>query len=140
MAGSQITEKWITHGAVCSPEIIRLELELQPQRIEWFKANVPCGWARGDPPPAEGRLKETRQSLIDVRHRLIAHSLEGEIDMPCYDEVREALRVATQIAEHASLIVLGHTSGLDSSPAASVRSSDNFWDFFERGLVSAHRD
>jgi hypothetical protein len=136
-----VSENWIMHGkAVCAPEIISLELKNQPKRIEWFKSNVPCGWARGDPPPADGKLKETRGSLKDIRDKLIAHSLEGEIDMPCYDEVREALRVATQIAEKASLIFLGHTSGLDASLVGSVRSSDKLWDLFERGLVSAHQD
>lgn len=133
-----VSEEWIRRGSDVLPEIIRIELEEQPRRIEWFKANVPCGWGRGYAPPSEGNLKETRDSLREVRDTWIAHSLDREIDRPSYDKIREALRVASEIAEQASLIFLGHTSGLDADPTDSVRLFDQVWELFERGLVSSH--
>lgn len=136
-----VTDGWLSHGKPdLLPLILQCERERQPERIQWFQDNVPLGWAKGDARPLAGNLLETREWLRHIRDRMIAHSLDGAFDRPTVNQVRAALVTASEIAQKASLIFLGHTSGLDLNLHTKVRAYDDYWHWFESGLRVAYSD
>lgn len=109
-------------------------------RISWFIDHVPAGWGRGYSPPEKGDLSRLRSALRDVRNRHLAHSVAGRFDAPLVDDIRAAVALTVEIAQVASLIFLGHTSGLEVDERENVARNDEFWHYFECGLVSAFAD
>ncbi len=132
------SEAWISHDKQMLPTILHFERSEQPKRIQWFNDRVPLGWGRGYSGADVADLARTRNSLRQIRDKVIAHSSGSGFDAPSIDQVRDALTVTCEIGQRASLIFLGHTSGLDTELFERVRAYDDFWHFFERGLTSAH--
>jgi hypothetical protein len=132
------TDEWIAGGVVEPTDfVINFERVRQPKSIDWFKENVPLGWGKNMSRPTNNSLVESRENLREVRNR-IAHSLRGDFDRPTIDQIREAVALAVKISQEASLIFLGHTSGLETDLTDRKRKLDDVWHYFESGFVSAH--
>ncbi len=136
-----VSEQWIRRDAPNIPEmILDFELSEQPERINWFKRTVPMGWGKSDFGPENRDLENARKSLLTIRHKVIAHSVDGTFDGPTIDQIRDALAISTKVAMQGSLIFLGHTSVLDSDLDQKTRTNDDVWLYFEAGLVDAHNE
>lgn len=134
-----VTKEWLAGGQVAlDADVIVSELENQPKRIEWFNSVVPLDWGPHQFPPADDTLLVSRNKLKVIRDKVIAHTDKGVFTPPTIGQIRAALIVATEVAKIASLIFLGHTSDLDKDLTDRKRMLDEFWHYFERGVVATH--
>ncbi|MDZ4841181.1 MAG: hypothetical protein SH859_03415 [Hyphomicrobium aestuarii] len=130
-----ISDEWLASGILpTSSQLLVVERERQPQRLRWFNQRVPMGWSKSDQAPEVFDLKLSRQKLRELRNTSIAHPLESLIDAPTYDDIRDAVDLSRQVARAASLLFLGHASGLDGEMNKRREVVEDFWNVFERGL------
>jgi hypothetical protein len=132
---------WSKQKGETLPEgLLEFERTEQVNRISWFGDHVPSGWGRGYAQPEKGDLAKLRPALREIRNSYLAHSVAGDFDRPTINQVRAAVELTVGIAKVASLIFLGHTSALETDSRQNISKYDEFWHFFERGLVSAFED
>ena len=129
---------WVARRTGTGSPLLEAERFAQQARIAWFRANVPCGWDRGDQRPAEGRLAESRDALREFRNFVVAHSTLDPYHVPTGEEIADAISIARDVALSASLIFLGHTSGLMDGVETSTGAED-VWHYLQLGIVSAHQ-
>lgn len=133
------SDHWVGKQETVLSFVPEYERQQQPKRIAKFKSLVPCGWSRGDMPPDDNRLAKARDTLRSMRDRAIAHSDSRQFVVPSLPQVQEAFEISREIVELGSLIFLGTTSGLDSDAINKRMREHSIWNYFEDGLVSAHR-
>jgi hypothetical protein len=125
-------------GLAAGSLIVRHEVAEQPKRIAWLTDRVPLNWGPKAFPPDQNELALARNALKDIRDKVIAHTDAGHVEFPTVDEIRSAVRTTTEVARTAALIFLGSTGGVHSSIENAAREYDDFWHFFESGLVATH--
>jgi hypothetical protein len=133
------TPAWIGRRCLASDSfIVQFEIAEQPKRIAWLADRVPLKWGTKSFPPDNDELATARATLKDIRDKVIAHTDAGHVDVPTIEEIRHAVRISAEVARTAALIFLGSTGGLHSGVDEATRQYDDFWHFFENGLVATH--
>jgi hypothetical protein len=130
--------KWIGRRGLPDGFIVQYEIAEQPRRIAWLTDRVPLNWGIKSLPPDNNELAAARTTLRDVRNKVIAHTDAGHFDVPTVDQIRYAVRITAEVARKAALIFLGSTGGVHSDIADATKQYDDFWHFFENGLVAKH--
>ena len=93
----------------------------QEQNVEKLRTNVrfikslaPVKWTTS--PPADGRLHEFRKVLLPVRNSILAHAENfGDLQQPSYGQIRDLLKLVTELQAACSLVFLGSATDLQIS-------------------------
>lgn len=133
------SKDWLARD--CPQPALAWEIEEQPKRLDAFCKLVPPTW-KNDTLTPDRRLWEFRQAVRPLRGQVLAHSVEiaGQLSVPNPDSVEAGLAVCAEVAELGRLIFRGNGPALDRNLDGIVRRRGTVWEFFERGLVSAHAD
>ena len=106
----------------------------QEQNVESVRTNVrfikdltPAGWT--GPPPKDGRLDVFRKVLLPVRNTILAHAENfNDLQQPSYGQIRDLLKLVTELQAACSLVFLGCATDLQIRWEAHIREANEFWD------------